>query len=88
MVDGARIIRNHLFQFSSPLSLFLFLRYTVILNARNAMTGMAHHINDMKRRHEHCVRVQEIQSLLYGWPVSAAANLRQQKTITKIYVWV
>ncbi|KAA0202417.1 hypothetical protein HAZT_HAZT009409 [Hyalella azteca] len=41
--------------------------YNVILNARNAMTGMAHHINDMKRKHEHCVRVQEIQSLLYGW---------------------
>ncbi|XP_069363166.1 uncharacterized protein GEFmeso isoform X2 [Maniola hyperantus] len=31
------------------------------------MTGIAHHIDDMKRRHEHAVRVQEIQSLLYGW---------------------
>lgn len=31
------------------------------------MTGIAHHINNMKRRHEHAVRVQEIQSLLYGW---------------------
>jgi len=33
-----------------------------------AMTGIARHINAMKRRHEHAVRVQEIQSLLYGWP--------------------
>ena len=32
-----------------------------------AMTGIARHINAMKRRHEHAVRVQEIQSLLYGW---------------------
>ncbi|XP_018349109.1 PREDICTED: uncharacterized protein LOC108752631 isoform X3 [Trachymyrmex septentrionalis] len=32
-----------------------------------AMTGIAKHINAMKRRHEHAVRVQEIQSLLYGW---------------------
>ncbi|KAL7648009.1 UNVERIFIED_CONTAM: hypothetical protein RMT77_001625 [Armadillidium vulgare] len=38
-----------------------------IWNALSAMTGIAHHINDMKRRHEHAVRVQEIQSLLYGW---------------------
>ncbi|CAK9823478.1 Pleckstrin homology domain-containing family G member 1 [Anthophora retusa] len=33
-----------------------------------AMTGIAKHINAMKRRHEHAVRVQVIQSLLYGWP--------------------
>lgn len=33
-----------------------------------AMTDIAKHINAMKRRHEHAVRVQEIQSLLYGWP--------------------
>ncbi|XP_011629628.1 uncharacterized protein LOC105422086 isoform X2 [Pogonomyrmex barbatus] len=32
-----------------------------------AMTGIAKHINAMKKRHEHAVRVQEIQSLLYGW---------------------
>ncbi|XP_032666781.1 uncharacterized protein LOC116842136 isoform X2 [Odontomachus brunneus] len=32
-----------------------------------AMTGIAKDINAMKRRHEHAVRVQEIQSLLYGW---------------------
>lgn len=36
--------------------------------ALDAMTGIAKHINAMKRRHEHAVRVQEIQSLLYGWP--------------------
>ncbi|XP_068245690.1 uncharacterized protein [Palaemon carinicauda] len=41
--------------------------YSEIWNALSAMTGMAHHINDMKRKHEHAVRVQEIQSLLYGW---------------------
>uniref|UniRef100_T1IRR7 DH domain-containing protein n=1 Tax=Strigamia maritima TaxID=126957 RepID=T1IRR7_STRMM len=41
--------------------------YDVIVNALASMTGMAHHINDMKRKHEHAVRVQEIQSLLFGW---------------------
>ncbi|XP_076230784.1 uncharacterized protein LOC143176975 isoform X2 [Calliopsis andreniformis] len=39
-----------------------------IEEALAAMTGIAKHINAMKRRHEHAVRVQEIQSLLYGWP--------------------
>lgn len=34
------------------------------------MTNIAYHINDMKRKHEHAVRVQEIQSLLYNWEVS------------------
>ena len=28
------------------------------------MTQMSHHINEMKRKHEHAVRVQEIQSQL------------------------
>nr|CAD7402675.1 unnamed protein product [Timema cristinae] len=41
--------------------------YSDIVEALSAMTGIAHHINNMKRRHEHAVRVQEIQSLLYGW---------------------
>lgn len=31
------------------------------------MTSVASHINTMKRKHEHAVRVQEIQSQLYGW---------------------
>ncbi|KAK5640520.1 hypothetical protein RI129_011331 [Pyrocoelia pectoralis] len=31
------------------------------------MTGVASYINTMKRKHEHAVRVQEIQSQLYGW---------------------
>ncbi|XP_018332639.1 uncharacterized protein LOC108742103 [Agrilus planipennis] len=31
------------------------------------MTSVATHINTMKRKHEHAVRVQEIQSQLYGW---------------------
>ena len=42
----------------------------IILAASSAMTGIAQHTNDMKRRHEHSIRVQEIQSLLYGWTVS------------------
>ncbi|CAN8031062.1 unnamed protein product, partial [Ixodes persulcatus] len=41
--------------------------YPDVKNALSVMTGIAFHINDMKRRHEHAVRVQEIQSLLYGW---------------------
>ncbi|XP_023310847.1 uncharacterized protein LOC108913314 isoform X3 [Anoplophora glabripennis] len=35
--------------------------------ALTTMTGIASDINDMKRKHEHAVRVQEIQSQLYGW---------------------
>ena len=31
------------------------------------MTNVAQHINEMKRKHEHAVRIQEIQSILYGW---------------------
>ncbi|CAL7939051.1 unnamed protein product [Xylocopa violacea] len=38
-----------------------------IEEALAAMTGIAKHINAMKRRCEHAVRVQEIQSLLYDW---------------------
>lgn len=34
----------------------------VISDALNAMTGVAHHINEMKRKHEVAVHVQEIQS--------------------------
>lgn len=41
--------------------------YCDVKNALSVMTGIAYHINDMKRKHEHAVRVQEIQSLLYGW---------------------
>ena len=41
-----------------------------IRNALSVMTNIAAHINDMKRKHEHAVRVQEIQSLLYNWEVS------------------
>lgn len=35
--------------------------------ALTTMTGIASDINSMKRKHEHAVRVQEIQSQLYGW---------------------
>ncbi|XP_044766488.1 uncharacterized protein LOC123322602 isoform X2 [Coccinella septempunctata] len=35
--------------------------------ALTTMTGIASDINIMKRKHEHAVRVQEIQSQLYGW---------------------
>lgn len=44
--------------------------YSDIVNALSTMTAIAHHINEMKRKHEHAVRVQEIQSLLLGWEVS------------------
>uniref|UniRef100_A0A1B6BYK0 DH domain-containing protein n=1 Tax=Clastoptera arizonana TaxID=38151 RepID=A0A1B6BYK0_9HEMI len=41
--------------------------YSVIVNALSTMTAIAQHINNMKRKHEHAVRVQEIQSLLLSW---------------------
>ncbi|XP_056867779.1 pleckstrin homology domain-containing family G member 3 isoform X5 [Takifugu flavidus] len=41
--------------------------YEVIQEAIKTMTGVAWYINDMKRKHEHAVRVQEIQSLLINW---------------------
>ena len=41
--------------------------YHVITEALSCMTSMAGHINEMKRKHEHAVRVQEVQSILYGW---------------------
>lgn len=41
--------------------------YSDITVALSTMTGIAHHINTMKRRHEHAIRVQEVQSLLTGW---------------------
>lgn len=43
--------------------------YSDIVHALSTMTAIAHHINEMKRKHEHAVRVQEIQSLLLGWEV-------------------
>lgn len=36
--------------------------YDIISDALTAMTGVAHHINEMKRQHEQAVHVQEIQS--------------------------
>ncbi|XP_044021469.1 pleckstrin homology domain-containing family G member 3 isoform X2 [Siniperca chuatsi] len=41
--------------------------YEIIREAIDTMTGVAWYINDMKRKHEHAVRVQEIQSLLINW---------------------
>ncbi|XP_077395337.1 pleckstrin homology domain-containing family G member 3-like isoform X2 [Festucalex cinctus] len=41
--------------------------YEVLQEAIDTMTGVAWYINDMKRKHEHAVRVQEIQSLLINW---------------------
>ncbi|XP_028994046.1 pleckstrin homology domain-containing family G member 3 isoform X2 [Betta splendens] len=41
--------------------------YEVVQEAIATMTGVAWYINDMKRKHEHAVRVQEIQSLLINW---------------------
>ncbi|XP_071755779.1 pleckstrin homology domain-containing family G member 3 isoform X2 [Centroberyx gerrardi] len=41
--------------------------YEAVQEAIDTMTGVAWYINDMKRKHEHAVRVQEIQSLLINW---------------------
>ena len=38
--------------------------------ALRAMRALAGHIDDMKRRHESAVRVQEVQSLVRLWQVS------------------
>ena len=38
--------------------------YDLLEKALGHMTDMAHHINEMKRRHEHAVRIQEVQSQL------------------------
>uniref|UniRef100_A0A3B3ZXF6 Uncharacterized protein n=1 Tax=Periophthalmus magnuspinnatus TaxID=409849 RepID=A0A3B3ZXF6_9GOBI len=39
----------------------------VVQEAIDTMQRVAWHINDMKRKHEHAVRLQEIQSLLTNW---------------------
>ncbi|XP_035301101.1 pleckstrin homology domain-containing family G member 3 isoform X2 [Cricetulus griseus] len=41
--------------------------FEVVVDAIDTMTCVAWYINDMKRRHEHAVRLQEIQSLLINW---------------------
>ncbi|XP_029983870.1 pleckstrin homology domain-containing family G member 3-like [Sphaeramia orbicularis] len=41
--------------------------YEVVEEAIYTMTGVAWYINDMKRKHEHAVRLQEVQSLLLHW---------------------
>ncbi|XP_017389492.1 pleckstrin homology domain-containing family G member 3 isoform X8 [Cebus imitator] len=41
--------------------------FDVVEDAIDTMTCVAWYINDMKRRHEHAVRLQEIQSLLINW---------------------
>ncbi|KAM9294473.1 pleckstrin homology domain-containing family G member 3 [Gastrophryne carolinensis] len=41
--------------------------YDIVEEAIETMTGVAWYINDMKRKHEHAVRQQEIQSLLLNW---------------------
>ncbi|XP_030200857.1 pleckstrin homology domain-containing family G member 3 isoform X5 [Gadus morhua] len=41
--------------------------YDVVEEAIYTMTGVAWYINDMKRRHEHAVRLQEVQSLMLHW---------------------
>lgn len=42
----------------------------LIREAFSVMSGIASHINDMKRKHEHAIRVQEVQGILSGWRVS------------------
>ena len=41
--------------------------YDVVRRALQCMTNVAHHTNEMKRRHERAVHIQEVQSLLVGW---------------------
>ncbi|KAF7198794.1 transcript variant X2 [Nothobranchius furzeri] len=41
--------------------------YEVVEEAIYTMTWVAWYINDMKRKHEHAVRLQEVQSLLLNW---------------------
>ncbi|XP_036405384.1 pleckstrin homology domain-containing family G member 1 isoform X1 [Megalops cyprinoides] len=41
--------------------------YDVVLEAIDTMQRVAWQINDMKRKHEHAVRLQEVQSLLTNW---------------------
>ncbi|XP_048831503.1 pleckstrin homology domain-containing family G member 3 isoform X2 [Brienomyrus brachyistius] len=41
--------------------------YEVVEEAIDTMTRVAWYINDMKRKHEHAIRLQEIQSLLINW---------------------
>ncbi|NXL96069.1 PKHG1 protein, partial [Alectura lathami] len=41
--------------------------YDVVQDAIDTMQRVAWHINDMKRKHEHAIRLQEIQSLLTNW---------------------
>uniref|UniRef100_A0A674A2R4 Pleckstrin homology and RhoGEF domain containing G1 n=1 Tax=Salmo trutta TaxID=8032 RepID=A0A674A2R4_SALTR len=41
--------------------------YEVVQEAIDTMQRVAWHINNMKRKHEHAVRLQEIQSLLTNW---------------------
>ncbi|XP_033180987.1 pleckstrin homology domain-containing family G member 3 isoform X2 [Mastacembelus armatus] len=41
--------------------------YEVVEEAIQTMTGVAWYINEMKRKHEHAVRLQEVQSLLLNW---------------------
>ena len=36
----------------------------------DAMTRVAEHINEMKKKYDAAVHAQEIQSLLHGWEVS------------------
>lgn len=42
-------------------------RSSMVQEAIDTMQRVAWHINDMKRKHEHAVRLQEIQSLLTNW---------------------
>ncbi|KAK7881938.1 hypothetical protein WMY93_028112 [Mugilogobius chulae] len=41
--------------------------YEVVEDAIVAMTAVAWYINDMKRKQEHAVRLQEVESLLLNW---------------------
>jgi len=50
---------------------------SVIERALEGMQGVARSINEMRRQHERAVRVQEIQSHLYGWDGADLTTLGQ-----------
>ncbi len=51
------------------LLLFLYFIYSEMQKALGKMTGVAEHINAMKKKYDAAVHVQEVQSLIRGWEV-------------------
>jgi len=63
--------------------------HDVIERALQGMVGVACSINEMRRQHENAVRVQEIQSHLYGWDGADLTTLGDlilevRQTVTRV----